>query len=270
MELNHELEPANAKERLEHWYWSGIFSEAYGAAVETQYALDLDQVSDYIRGGPSPRLMTEADFSPERLISLRTRNSAAYKGLYALQMKSGAADWRTGDSLTLATYHDVPIDIHHIFPVAWCQSDPPIPPSLYNSIINKTPIDAVTNRVIGGRAPSAYLPRLKNQNAGLDQVLQSHWLNPDLLAEDKFSECFIERGEKMLYLIGKAMGREISGGRNVLLNALSRAKPDWAIDDALDSLDKSEAQEFDDGSEDDSDEIGLVAYDSDTDDALPS
>ena len=263
VELNHELEPANAKEKLEHWYWAGIFSEAYGGSVETQYALDLEQVPEYIRKDTSPRLLTEADFNPERLISLRTRNSAAYKGLYALQMKSGAADWRTGDSLTLATYHDVPIDIHHIFPVAWCQSDPPISSGLYNSIINKTPIDAGTNKMIGGRAPSIYLPKLKNQNAGLDQVLQSHWLNPDLLAGDKFSESFVERGEKMLNLIGKAMGKEIPGGRDVLLNALRRASPDWAINDASDALDRSEAQEFDDDSDDDSDELGLAAYDTD-------
>ena len=101
---------------LEQWYWSGIFSEAYGGAVETQYALDLEQVAQYVRTGAPPRLITEANFNPERLISLRTRNSAAYKGLYALQMKSGAADWLNDKPLTLQTHHDEAIDIHHIFP----------------------------------------------------------------------------------------------------------------------------------------------------------
>ena len=81
VELGNALEPANAKAKLERWFWSGIFGETYGGAVETQYALDLTQVARWIRGGPEPTLVSEADFVPARLLSLRTRNSAAYKGL---------------------------------------------------------------------------------------------------------------------------------------------------------------------------------------------
>ena len=53
-----------------------------------------------IRGGPRPSVVEQANFIPERLLTLRTRNSAAYKGLYALQMKMGAKDWRTGTDLS--------------------------------------------------------------------------------------------------------------------------------------------------------------------------
>ena len=156
VELGQELNPYNAKEKLERWYWAGVFGEAYGGTVETQFALDLAEVAEWIRGGARPRLMEEASFAPERLLSLRTRNSAAYKGLYALQMKNGAADWRTNQHLLWMTFTDKNIDIHHIFPKAWCESkaSPRVPPRLYNSVINKTPIDAETNRRIGGRAPS--------------------------------------------------------------------------------------------------------------------
>ena len=58
-------------------------------------------------------------------------------------------------------YFDEAIDIHHIFPKAWCEKQK-IKPSVYNSIVNKTPLTARTNRVIGGRAPSEYLERLAN------------------------------------------------------------------------------------------------------------
>ena len=109
VELGHALEPAFAKEKLERWFWSGIFGEAYGGAVETQYALDLAQVAAWVRGDSEPALVGEASFIPERLLSLRTRNSAAYKGLYALQMKSGAADWRTANQLAAATCDLPPI-----------------------------------------------------------------------------------------------------------------------------------------------------------------
>ena len=163
VELGDQLAPAMARAKLERWFWSGIFGEVYGGAVETQFGLDLAQVADWVRGGVQPVMVSEANFIPERLLSLRTRNSAAYKGLYALQMKSGASDWRTGEQLAFATWHQENIDIHHIFPVAWCgKANPPVPPRLYNSIINKTPIDAATNRKIGGNAPSVYLRRLEN------------------------------------------------------------------------------------------------------------
>ena len=247
-ELGSALEPANAKAKLERWYWSGIFGERYGGAVETQYGLDLAQVAEWIRGGPEPTLVGEANFVPERLLSLRTRNSAAYKGLYALQMKSGAADWRTANPLTAAVWDDSRVDIHHIFPVAWCgRQKPPVPPGLYNSIINKTPIDAKTNRIIGGKDPSDYLKRLGSdiRPDALQQVLRSHWINPDLLEKDQFAECFAERGAAMLELVGRAMGKQLSGGRGVFWSALESA---------------GFVEDFDDP-EDEHDEVGTASYD---------
>ena len=250
VELGGELESANARAKLERWFWSGIFGEAYGGAVETQYGLDLAQVAEWIRGGPTPALVDEASFIPERLLSLRTRNSAAYKGLYALQMKSGAADWRSAKPLSFQEWHQENIDIHHIFPVFWCanRAQPPVPPRLYNSIINKTPIDARTNRRIGGNAPSVYLPRLESDitHETLREVLRMHWLNPDLLASDHFADCFIERVEAMLKLVGNAMGKPIPSGRDVFQRALESAGLEY--------------QDEYDEPEDEHDSVGNLAY----------
>ena len=263
-ELGSALEPANAKAKLERWYWSGIFGERYGGAVETQYGLDLAQVAEWIRGGPEPTLVAEANFVAERLLSLRTRNSAAYKGLYALQMKSGAADWRTANPLTAATYNDSHIDIHHIFPVAWCgRQNPAVPTRLYNSVINKTPIDAKTNRIIGGKDPSDYLKRLGNdiRPDALQQVLRSHWINRDLLAKDQFAECFVERGEAMLELIGQAMGKQLSGGRGVFWSALESAGFVNESPEPAESL-AGLVGEYEDP-DDEHDETGLLVHEDD-------
>ena len=226
VELGEELDTAIAKERLERWYWSGVFGEIYGGSVETQFALDLVEVAEFVRGSVPPRLINEASFIPERLITLRSRLSAAYKGVYALQMKNGAADWITGQPLTIANYDNEHIDVHHIFPVAWCRrATPEVPRKLYDSIINKTPIDALTNKKIGGRAPSQYLERIRQDTPPekLDDMLTAHWLDVNHLASDDFAGSFVERGEAMLKLIGKAMGRDLGSGRNVFLNALSSA-----------------------------------------------
>ena len=247
-ELGDETNTAEAKSRLERWYWSGVFGESYGGTTETQFALDLAEVAAFIRGGPEPTLVSEANFVPERLLSLRTRNSAAYKGLYALQMKNGAADWLTGEPLTIATWTAQSIDIHHVFPRAWCESsDPKIPPRLYNSIINKTPIDSVTNRKIGGRSPSRYLDGLKSgiREELLGQVLRAHWIDPSHLSSDMFAEFFVDRGEAMLELIGQVMGKDIGSGRTVFRNALSDAG----------FVEEYEVEE------DEYDEVGSIAFD---------
>ena len=228
VELRGKLEPALARDKLAHWYWSGIFGEAYGGTTETQSALDLAQVAVYVREGVEPNLVAQANFVPERLLTLRTRNSAAYKGLYALQMKNGASDWRSDVSLSLATYNNENIDIHHVFPVAWCRSTegkPAIPPRLYDSVINKTPLSAATNRIIGGRGPAVYLKRLQEDmgSARLEQALEAHWLNPRHLEANNFPDSFVERGGALLKLIGEAMGRDLDDGREVFRKALQDA-----------------------------------------------
>lgn len=226
VELGNELVPANAQEKLSRWFWCGIFGESYGSGVETQFARDLEQVANHIRGGAEPALVAEASFIPERLLSLRTRNSSAYKGLYALQMKNDAADWRNAEPLTFATINDENIDIHHIFPVAWCrQANPEVPRHLYDSVINKTPIDALTNRIIGGQAPSRYLPRLRQDidEEKLNGILTSHWIASDLLEKDLFGDCFVERGQAMLDLINRTMGKPAVNGRQVFRDALDSA-----------------------------------------------
>lgn len=226
VELGNDLATANAQEKLNHWFWCGVFSEAYGGSIETQFVLDLLQVAGYVRGDSEPTLVTQANFIAGRLLSLRTRNSAAYKGLYALQMKNGAADWISGEPLTIATWHDEGIDIHHVFPVAWCRSaDPPIPGGLYDSIINKTPIDAVTNRKLGGHAPSRYLTRLRRDidDDRLHRILEAHWISRHALEHDRFGDFFVERGQAMLDLINRTMHKPAVDSREVFRTAVGTA-----------------------------------------------
>ena len=260
VELGHDLDTLNAKNLLERWYWCGVFGEMYGSSVETQYARDLPEVAEYIRTGTEPYLVREANFVPSRLISLRTRQSAAYKGLYALQMKSGAADWLTGEQLVMAIWHDQNIDIHHIFPVRWCNQDakPMVPTSLYDSIINKTPIDAITNRIIGGKAPSKYLPILEQGNHLIAEILKSHWLDAEILEKDQFAQCFVDRGEAMLKLIGDAMGLPIAGGQETFWEALRVAGLAEAPQTAQ-SVETAELAEVMDD-EQDYDALGDAAY----------
>ena len=249
-ELGQELEPANAKSRLERWFWCGVLGEAYSSSVENRIAMDFAEIAAYVRKGAEPRTITEANFEPARLLSLTTRRNAAYKGIYALQMKSGAADWRTAKPLSSATKFDDNIEIHHIFPVGWCKrQNPAIPPRIYDSVINKTPIDGLTNRIIGRTPPSTYLSRLEARDVSpetLEQILQAHWLNPTLLRNDDFVESFMRRGEAIMGLIGKAMGKQLPGGREAFRSALVQA----GLAEPIDGTSSTVEEEYEDPEED--------------------
>lgn len=83
--------------KIGRWFWCGVFGEMYGGSTETRFAFDLPEcVAWVLDEGDEPRTVTEAQFQAERLLTLRTRISAAYKGLHALQMKRGSRDFKTG------------------------------------------------------------------------------------------------------------------------------------------------------------------------------
>src|SRR5262249_48179472 len=105
--------------KLRRWFWCGVLGELYGGSIESRFARDVPQVVEWIRGGPEPDTVNESNFRKERLRTLRTRQSAAYKGVHALLMRDGAADLRSGHTIDLQVYFSEDIDIHHIFPAAY-------------------------------------------------------------------------------------------------------------------------------------------------------
>ena len=211
--LDKNADSVLAAQRIGQWWWCGIFGELYGGTTETRFARDVPEVVAWARGGDAvPRTVEESRFSPGRLDTLRTRGSAAYKGLYALILKSGAVDWRSGEPMTVTTYFDEYVDIHHIFPKVWCEKQG-ITPAVFNSIVNKTPLTAATNRAIGGAAPSAYVNRLA-RSAGvaqpvIEQAISSHAVLGQALLKDDFSAFMRARKEALLELVSRATGKPI-------------------------------------------------------------
>jgi hypothetical protein len=79
------LEP-QVQNKLVRWYWSGVFGELYGSASETRIALDLQGLLKWIGDdtAPLPNTVVAAGFQATRLDTMRSRTSAAYRGLYVL------------------------------------------------------------------------------------------------------------------------------------------------------------------------------------------
>ncbi|MFF1909918.1 hypothetical protein [Kitasatospora sp. NPDC058218] len=112
----------------------------------------------------------------------------------------------------ITEYFAAAVDIHHIFPQAWCEREN-IPSGSFNSIVNKTPLTGRTNRIIGGAAPSSYLPELA-KNAELEAEtladhIRTHLADPVLLAKDDFAGLFDARQRALVGAIEKATGKAV-------------------------------------------------------------
>lgn len=200
--------------KIARWFWCGVFGEMYGSSVETIFARDLGEMVEWVKGGSEiPSTIRDANFAANRLLTLRTRNSAAYKGIYARLMREGSRDFLSGEPLMYQVFDEASIDIHHVFPQDWCErQNPPIGKEQYNSIINKAPISARVNRRIGSKSPSKYLRLLENEiePTRLQGVLLSHRIDPTPLYEDDFWSFYQNRAISLVKLVSSAMGKEIA------------------------------------------------------------
>lgn len=208
------LEP-KIYEKLSRWFWCGLLGELYGGAVETRIANDHEELLAWIDGdGDEPRTIYQAAFQPSRLNTLRSRLSAAYKGLNNLILREGASDFFWKASVQELDQEEIALDIHHIFPKVWCEQQG-IKPAVFNSIINKTPISYKANRMIGGKAPSKYVTAIQaHKQVGLDneamnQILASHYINPQRLRADDFDGFYADRREKLLKIVERSMGKAV-------------------------------------------------------------
>lgn len=203
-------------DKLDQWFWCGVLGELYGGAVETRVANDLEELLMWIdKDGEEPRTIYEAAFQPSRLNTLRSRLSAAYKGLNTLILREQSQDFFWKATIQELDHEEVALDIHHIFPKAWCKNRN-IKPSVYDAIVNKTPISYKANRMIGGNAPSHYLQTLqthkqvKLSDEEMNCILESHFIDPGTMRHDDFDEFYRSRIAKLLEIVEHAMGKSVA------------------------------------------------------------
>lgn len=199
---------------LSRWFWCGIMGEMYGGANETRFVNDIEDVVAAIQGKESQnRTINASYFSATRLMSLQTRNSAAYKGIMALVYRESCRDFMKGTTMDIVKSMDESPDIHHIFPEAYCIKQG-YPKARWNSIINKTPLLPESNRQIGGEAPSKYSQKIMKaaqiDEEQLKSRVESHLVNYDAFINDDFDTYFIDRAKTIMTVIEGAMEKTIS------------------------------------------------------------
>jgi hypothetical protein len=214
--LGDKAHNASVQAKLHTWFWRGVLGEVYGSSVESKIARDVPEIIEWaldVRQN-GPQSSEEATFSVDRLYYMRRRQSAAYKGFHALLMREGCEDFVSGKPFSIMTLWQSTVDVHHIFPQAWCK-DQKKDRGRMDSIINKTPLSDVTNRyIVRGDAPSVYLKRIEQEHnispETLDNILRTHLIDPALLRADDFEAFYEDRKAKLANLAAKAMSKPVS------------------------------------------------------------
>lgn len=227
-----EFHKPHAAEILSRWYWCGVLGEMYGGATDSRLANDVEDVVAAIRGEDvNIRTMSGAFFSSTRLLSLQTRNSAAYNGVMALMYKAGCRDFMKWTAMSIENI-DEAADIHHIFPQAYCKRMG-YAKEKWNSVVNKIPLLPATNRAIGGDAPSVYSQKIMADTGldaeGLRTRLEADLIDFEAFMRDDFDGYFAERARRILRLIESAMGKRVTDrGSEETVRMFGESLAEWA------------------------------------------
>lgn len=208
------LDSTDSRDRLNRWFWSGVFGELYGAHSPTiRAALDVEQVTPWVLGQTDalPRTVADAEFNEERLLTA-TEDSGVYRGLFALLMARGARDWRTGKPFTEDTAAELHPRFHTVFPPVFCASIG-ADPLVAVSVLNRTPMGQRTEVVIENNEPKRYLPRLQSKSllddAEFDQVIEGHEIAPADLINSDWEGFIAYRRNRFISLIEYAMDKPV-------------------------------------------------------------
>ncbi|WP_405915414.1 DUF262 domain-containing protein [Streptomyces sp. NBC_00728] len=210
--LDTTADSLSAEQKIEQWYWCGVLGEMYGGSTETRFTRDVEQLVPWIaQGERAPDTVTDAFFFTDRLDTLTTRNSAAYKGIYALLIKQGAVDWHFTDApLSPGRLDEYGVDVRQIFHKAWLRkgNSQDLPT---NSIVNKTPLSYRAAMDMTG-APASYLSTMVAASdmrpEWFDDVLATHLIDPEALRDNDYERFYNDRSKQLQDLVHDAMGKK--------------------------------------------------------------
>jgi hypothetical protein len=202
-----EVSVGAAWPKIRQWYWCSVFSQRYSGPLESNSALDLEQVVAWVEGGPQPDAVRTFTFRSDALQEISSIRNAIYKGVLCLLANKGARDFNGGSLLTTSLFYETRQDHHHIFPTEAMKylgiSDPRA-----NTIVNMTLISAAVNRSISGRSPTKYIEIWRDRlgAAAFDEILMTHAVNPEILDKNEWNDFVKDRRERLRHLIENVCG----------------------------------------------------------------
>lgn len=163
--------------RLKCWFWRASLGQHYESAANRRAELDVEQLPAWFAGGAAPDSVTSFRFDPADLEQITPRQRATYRSLMCLVMAGGARDFHSNQRMTAALMRANGVDDHHIFPLDFLgETNRRSPNPRFDNILNRTLIDAGTNRSIGANSPAIYLNLIDGVQGRpqVDEILASH------------------------------------------------------------------------------------------------
>lgn len=165
------------REKLRCWFWRASLGQYYDSAANSKSQLDYEQLPKWFGGGVAPDSVSSFQFKTAELNQVTPRQRAIYRALMCLVMSNGARDFHSNQSMTAALMRANEVDDHHLFPLAFLkESDRRNPKAEFDNVLNRTLIDAKTNKSIGANSPAIYLAPIDEMQgrSQVDAILASH------------------------------------------------------------------------------------------------
>jgi hypothetical protein len=206
--IDNQENKASCYKKLDKWYWSAVFTNAYSQAAESQMTTDFREVRDWFADdSKTPRTVTNMlnDLPKLNLLTIQSNWNSKYRGTMSLVALEGAKDFETDQALENARENDK----DHLFPKSVFGSHINI-----NSVLNMTWMSDSTNRYIKNyKKPSAYVAEfIAKKYAGdkerFNGILRTHLIGEDalkLLLNDQFDQFLIEREKTVIAKLRKHM-----------------------------------------------------------------
>jgi hypothetical protein len=221
--LDHAPDSGARRAKLTRWFWCASLAGRYESAANTRSEEDYDQLSKWLKGGAEPTVVSGFAFDTTGLTEVTPRQRARYRALMCLALRSDPAgqkdrarDFNSGAIIDAALVRQEDIDDHHIFPRSYLEKHPQAGTQAVDSILNRTLIDAVTNRhKISDRAPSDYLGDVRDElvkiGANVEGLLRSHMIRGDAQAaiwRDDFEGFLKERASAFELAVYEVSGKK--------------------------------------------------------------
>lgn len=202
------------RKKLRQWYWTSVFSEAYRDGHLNRFVKDIVQVMDWIIRDKLPEIVEKAHINAWNLMRAKSTQSAIYRGLISIIFHHGAKDFLAGTDMAASANFAESIEIHHVFPKKYCEIQK-LPKERYDNVANRTPITKRTNKILGDNPPSFYLGKIEEKlnlsGVELDEILERHFIAPELCRADDFNAFLVDRAKKILDAVEERIGHPVSG-----------------------------------------------------------
>lgn len=194
---------AECYKKLNKWYWSAVFTNAYSSAADSQMTSDFKELKIWFDNDseiPKTIVQMTKELSTIDFRDIQAKSNAKYRGIMSLLALEGAKDFDTSQTLENARNNDK----DHLFPKSFIFEFGSN--KFINSILNMSWMSEDTNRKIKRfKKPSVYAREfIKEKYCNEEEfktVLKSHLINErsyDYLISDEFEKFINERQKTII------------------------------------------------------------------------